>query len=1691
MLRRHFAQLLALAGAAALVGCNAQDRDQPAEPLGRARSALKVETDLNANAYTVAEGSGVQISGGGVTSSGAGAEIVTRVEVFWGETDPATGLQFTTTVCDTPDPAVADCPGGGSTSICMRRNATSPVSTHVYRDSLDRNGASSGDHSVTCVVSYNTDPATTLLLKQAGTPTGITVNEVASTVDANVNSPNPDTYPPYPPTNKVLEDVAFNPSAFFTDPSIDTAPTPDQLYERYECSIDFDTASTADPVQLWPRQCAAAADCPGGFVCNTADTAGGATGRCRTTAEQTAGTLPTCRPENLSDPAVFSFVYANPGTYTLGVDVLNLDADGTRSTDTATVTVEDTIPTITGLAAAPSPGAERSAVTFTATLANGSAVEPITQCTWDPDDAGPLLGQTFLVGTPQCRNDGTASTFAFTYTDGDDTTYTLRLTVEDADSPPTPGNAPSSTVAIVIANVAATVAAPTSASPLIEGNNIVFDSSFGDSPDEDWLVRWELLPGGGFEIDQCRATLGAVSATFLYMNQGTYNVMVRVRDQMDPASNPRCSAILGNSLAADSAIVPFVVADAMPQVVSLTNDSPRNEGGTVTFTYQARSGARDNTAADPITRCLWDFGDGTTATIAAGNPGCEPELAGRTISHVYAQSGAYTARLTVEDEEGALSTGTLTTSVTVSNVPPTVTLNPANATVVSEGTTLTVTASFTDPAGPLDAPYSCVVAWGDGQTTSIANCSSPFSAAHTYADDSAQDGVDTDPPNICGKGTCTVRVTVTDKDAGAGFAEYEVTVTNAPPVINSFSTNSPVAEGQPISVSVNATDPGAADTLLYDFDWNADGICDPAGQGDVCGSTLSGASHVYPNQGAYKVRVTVRDDDGGVATTPDINVTVTDVKPRIVAIYNTGPKAEAETVTGVIQTEIQSGDAYTFTWTFGDGTSTKSADVPAGSCLVANGCRVDPACTRACSHAYADDRAGGYTLTVTVADDDGNLAQATSAVTVNNLPPSGSASNNGSILEGGSATITATATDVPADVPSLRCNFDFNSDGVDEVTAVPVTQGRCTQTRVFADDGDFTVTVTLDDQDLGLTRVTTTVVVRNVAPTAVVASGCGTTAGSAGPPYSAAYACDLDSSDPAGANDTTTYTLVTGPAGMSVGLTTGVVSWTPTGDQSRSSQSYTVQLSDEDGGSSYFSRTVTSYVDLDGDGLPDVWENANGTNPAVADASADPDNDGLTNAQELALGTNPFTFDGPAGPVALAPIKGEEVATVTPTLRIRNAADPNGNPLTYTFEVFDNKALTGTPVASPPVQQGTGTLSGGGTYTEWTLTAALPDNAMSYWRARAHDGATFGPSSDVESFFVNTANDPPTAPALSAPADGSAVPTRYPAFQAGNATDLDRDVLTYTFEIATDAAFSAPLFATSTGVKEDPSGITSWTAGVPLLDNTKYYWRVRANDGTTDGPNSATRTVFVNTANNPPSAVEIVSPTDGAEVTSLTPNLVVRNATDADGDTLTYEFEIDRSAAFNSAVRSGRIDQNPSGQTSRTPTTALTENQTYYWRARAFDGTAAGDWSSASFFVNASNDAPSAPVPQNPLTGSFVDREAAKLTVRNAVDPDSKTITYTFSVFADEGLTQLVEESAALAEGPEETGFVPTNKLPAGSTFWWTAKATDDKGAAGPASEPQVIKTIGVQGGGCGCGQPGAASALLALLALVLRRRRA
>src|SRR5262249_6716871 len=139
-----------------------------------------------------------------------------------------------------------------------------------------------------------------------------------------------------------------------------------------------------------------------------------------------------------------------------------------------------------------------------------------------------------------------------------------------------------------------------------------------------------------------------------------------------------------------------------------------NEGGSFQFNGSASGGSGSYTYA-------WNFGDGTTGS-------------GASPTHVYTQSGTYTAVLTATDSLG--NSGQSSVTVVVNNVAPSGLTLTQSASSINEGGTMTLSGSFTDSGADTE---TVVINWGDGQSTTL-NLSSTqrsFSATHQYLDNPA------------------------------------------------------------------------------------------------------------------------------------------------------------------------------------------------------------------------------------------------------------------------------------------------------------------------------------------------------------------------------------------------------------------------------------------------------------------------------------------------------------------------------------------------------------------------------------------------------------------------------------------------------------------------------------------------------------------------------------------------------------------------------------------------------------------------------------------------------------------------------------------------------------------------------------------------------------------------------------------
>ena len=205
--------------------------------------------------------------------------------------------------------------------------------------------------------------------------------------------------------------------------------------------------------------------------------------------------------------------------------------------------------------------------------------------------------------------------------------------------------------------------------------------------------------------------------------------------------------------------------------------------------------------------------------------------------------------LTVTDDDGGVATDTLL--VTVSNVAPTADAGADQT--ADESQLVSFSGTFTDP-GPLDV-HTIDWDFGDGQTAA-----GTLTPDHAYADD----------------GVYTVTLTVTDDDGGVATDTLLVTVDNVDPApaITGLPAGNISPEHTPISLSVDANDPGTLDTFTYLWEVIAsNGQAIPDGSDATFGLTPD-------DDGTYAVTVTVTDDDTGVGTVTEI-ITVTHVTFRV------------------------------------------------------------------------------------------------------------------------------------------------------------------------------------------------------------------------------------------------------------------------------------------------------------------------------------------------------------------------------------------------------------------------------------------------------------------------------------------------------------------------------------------------------------------------------------------------------------------------------------------------------------------------------------------------------------------------------------------------------------------------------------------------------------------------------------------
>ncbi|MEE2787068.1 MAG: PKD domain-containing protein [Myxococcota bacterium] len=953
-----------------------------------------------------------------------------------------------------------------------------------------------------------------------------------------------------------------------------------------------------------------------------------------------------------------------------------------------------------------------------------------------------------------------------------------------------------------------------------------------------------------------------------------------------------------------SEVIILDIANVAPRV-SVQQAAPVPEGQGVNLIVNA-----SDVASDAITfRVDWvgngqfqpAFAVAQNDTLILGSP-------------AYERDGIYQVRIRAYDDDTFSEVGTI---VIVEDRPPQIDGLVLNEGLEGEALTLTIEAS--DPAGD---ELSYFIDWGDGQSSGP---SPDTSFSHVYGTANEY----------------TVTVTVTDVSGRVAVATTAAIVANVPPSIHAIDVTSPVTLGSTAGVTIRASDPGA-NRLTYRWDFDGDGVFEQSSD------SSNVALHTMVDEGVFTVNVEVFD---GVDTaTGQTSITVVEPTVRL-TLSELAPIDEGgEVLLGILPRGTGPFDVE-IDWN-GDGVyedREMTGITEAGTTT---------------TRIFPDNVELDVVVKVIDRGFENYEATATTALMVRNVPPTLTSDEPGTVARDGRIySHQFSAVDQAGALDPLTFHLITGPRGM------AVTEsGELSWTPDYRDAGSaHEVTIEVDDGDGGSDRLTWSI---NVI--VVDSDGDDLPDG-----WEIENFGDLETSDGQvdtdgdGLTDIEEFTNALEPtvnnapsAPLNVYPNRIVLtSLSPilivrNADYEGDDQLlYTFEIYDNEAldGEPAFSGTVAEgeattsiTVDLDlVDGQRYWWR------AKAADAYTESP---FSAASDF---TVRITNRAPSAPVTNIPTDAATVTTLRPYLEVQGSEDPEGDSLTYAFDIYADETLE-TSVASVA----------GRAIPGWFVDVDLVDGMQYWWVARAADAQNVSESSAVASFTVEllTENTAPAAPVIRAPALDAVVETLTPSLVVDASSDGQGDEITYWFEVSSNPLFTGTDVQLSMG---RPG--TSWTPNA-LVENRMYYWRVRASDGQSVSDWSVGN-FTVNAVNEPPTAPIILSPSNGAFLYRSPTGFSVQNAADADGDRLTYTFELSNESDFGAIMAMSVALPESQDFTTWIPDDSLlfVEGETYYWRATANDGQNDGQTSViASFSL--------------PVT---IDTDAIRAEAESAVDDES------------------------------------------------------------------------------------------------------
>jgi hypothetical protein len=523
-----------------------------------------------------------------------------------------------------------------------------------------------------------------------------------------------------------------------------------------------------------------------------------------------------------------------------------------------------------------------------------------------------------------------------------------------------------------------------------------------------------------------------------------------------------------------------------PPAISSFTATVVQEGFPVLFSVSA------NDAQGDILTYDFDFeSDGTIDVTGPNN----------TATHTWGDDFAGMATVKVSDGTGSVEA---TTDVKVLNILPS-----GSATISSaqhEGNTIQLSAHVADPGSD---DLFLTWHWGDGTPDSTSTYYNNGVSPDPYpsTDIHPRDITDTKSHTYGDNGAFTVTVFIQDDDSGNNGTTLKITATpdNLPPSV-SVSGGMNIDEGQSVSLTATATDPGS-DDLKFDWSWGEgssdsktyynDGIGpDPPNSpgGTWPFAATDAAAHAYGDNGIYAVSLKVTDDDGGSITWAG-QLAVANLPPTI-APFGPFTVCEGDLLAMNTTATDPGSDDLVFSRTFELGPTLDDIHYN-------NGIGPDPpqspggaypfTASDSAEHTYGDN--GVYVVTLTVTDDDGGSASYSTEVNVTNLPPSITPFGPFEVNEADPLTVATGTTDPGSDDLTFTWTFEygptmqdvFYNDGIGpdppkSPEGVFPFSAADTTSHTYGDNGVFKIVLAVQDDDGGFATYETLVTVFNIAP---------------------------------------------------------------------------------------------------------------------------------------------------------------------------------------------------------------------------------------------------------------------------------------------------------------------------------------------------------------------------------------------------------------------------------------------------------------------------------------------------------------------------------------------------------------------------------------------------------------------------------